>query len=202
MNLIAVTNRSLCENDEDFFSRIDLLAERLRDGDSLILREKSLSLEDYLTLAKAVQKRFQNSKAALILHTYPEVSKALAVPKLHLPLPLLRQGKPDRVSCSASVHSVEEAREAERLGATFLIAGHIFQTDCKQGLDPRGLAFLKSVCESVSLPVYAIGGITPERVPLVGEAGAAGVCVMSRFMVCEDLNEEIEAFHRALRNIP
>lgn len=50
-------------------------------------------------------------------------------------------------------------KEAEQLGASYLTAGHIYATDCKRGLPPRGLGFLKEVCREVSIPVYGIGGI-------------------------------------------
>ena len=53
-----------------------------------------------------------------------------------------------------SVHSVEEAIFAEKMGAGYVTAGHIFLTDCKKGLAARGLPFLKNVCESVGIPVY------------------------------------------------
>ena len=49
---------------------------------------------------------------------------------------------------------------AEKLGADYLIAGHIFNTPCKQGTPGRGLDYLRRVCESVSIPVFGIGGIT------------------------------------------
>ncbi len=45
------------------------------------------------------------------------------------------------------------------MGASYLTAGHIYATDCKRGLPPRGLGFLKEVCREVSIPVYGIGGI-------------------------------------------
>ena len=58
-----------------------------------------------------------------------------------------------------SVHSVEEAIEAQNLGATYISAGHIFATDCKKGVPPRGLDFLKKVCQTATIPVYSIVGI-------------------------------------------
>ena len=83
-----------------------------------------------------------------------------------------------------SVHSVEEAVEAEKLGASYISAGHIFSTDCKKGMPPRGLDFLKDVCRSVSIPVYAIGGIRIDKAQLqeLLDCGAAGGCVMSGMM--------------------
>lgn len=87
-----------------------------------------------------------------------------------------------KIGCS--IHSVEEAVEAQKLGASYITAGHIYATDCKKGLAPRGLEFLKEVCESVTIPVYAIGGIDVEgtRRDEVKMCGAAGSCIMSGMM--------------------
>lgn len=84
-----------------------------------------------------------------------------------------------------SVHSLEEALEAERLGASYVTAGHIFPTECKPGLEPRGLEFLQKICEGVKIPVYAIGGIHPDNLEKIAQTGAAGACMMSEFMRAE-----------------
>jgi thiamine-phosphate pyrophosphorylase len=81
-----------------------------------------------------------------------------------------------------SVHSISEALEAELLGATYLIAGNIYETDCKKGLPGKGLEYLRDVCAAVSIPVYAIGGITKDRLSEIKQAGAAGGCMMSGMM--------------------
>ncbi len=94
----------------------------------------------------------------------------------------------------ASCHSVQDALEAQALGCTYITAGHVFATDCKKGVPPRGLAFLHEVCESVSIPVYAIGGINEENYPQVLQAGAAGACVMSGLMRCENAEEYLSGF--------
>ena len=96
----------------------------------------------------------------------------------------------------ASCHSVEDAVLAEKLGCTYITAGHIFDTDCKKGLPGRGLDFLKNVCAGVSVPVYAIGGISPANISKVRETGAAGACVMSGLMVCEDPEDYLQEFKR------
>ncbi|WP_455958797.1 thiamine phosphate synthase, partial [Anaerotignum lactatifermentans] len=77
-----------------------------------------------------------------------------------------------------------EAEEAEKLGATYITAGHIYATDCKKGLPPRGLTFLEEVCRRVSIPVYAIGGIKINEKQLreVIDCGAKGGCIMSGMM--------------------
>ena len=92
-----------------------------------------------------------------------------------------------------SVHSADEAAEAERLGASYVTAGHIFATDCKKGVPPRGLEFLRGVCEKVKIPVYAIGGINAENAKSAVGAGADGVCIMSALMKCADVRGFIES---------
>ena len=83
-----------------------------------------------------------------------------------------------------SVHSVEDAKEAERLGVSYMTAGHIYVTDCKKGLAPRGLGFLKDVCSTVNVPVYAIGGIKfdEKQWEELKQNGASGGCFMSGLM--------------------
>ncbi|MDD5952641.1 MAG: thiamine phosphate synthase [Oscillospiraceae bacterium] len=197
MKLIAVTNRSLCENEKDFFSRIEILADTLKRGDRIMLREPEMSVADYTALAQKCQLICHDTPVKLLLHIHFETAKQLKLSRVHLPMALMRVGIPVGYSCSASVHSPEEAAEAQKLGADFVIAGHVFATDCKKGLPPRGLAFIRAVRDNVSIPVYGIGGITPENARSVLEAGADGVCVMSRFMTCSDLEDEIRAFQNA-----
>ncbi|MFR7476795.1 thiamine phosphate synthase, partial [Frisingicoccus sp.] len=93
-----------------------------------------------------------------------------------------------------SVHSRKEAVYAERRGADYLIAGHIFLTDCKKGVPARGLDFLKEICESVKIPVFAIGGMNVEHGRMAMEAGASGVCMMSELMESDAPGEIIKRF--------
>lgn len=164
----------------------------------IILREKDLSREEYKALAEAVLKICKEYQVPCILHSFPEVAQELDCHALHLPLPILRRvsmgDKTGFTHLGASCHSVEEALEAEKLGCTYIIAGHIFDTDCKKDLPGRGMDFLESVCESVSIPVYAIGGIDASNVDRVLEAGAKGACVMSGAMCCENVGEYLAAF--------
>ena len=80
--------------------------------------------------------------------------------------------------------AVATALKAEKLGATYLTAGHIYATDCKKGVPPRGLDFLRNVCEKVNIPVYAIGGIHvgTGQMEEVMKCGAKGGCIMSEMM--------------------
>ena len=182
-NVIAVSNRKLCKR--PFIMQIERVCQK--HPKVLILREKDLVEEEYEILAKQVLELCKQYQVPCILHTYIETAEKLSHQMLHLPLPLLEEYS-DRIQdfqvVGCSVHSVEDAVKAEKLGATYLTAGHIYATDCKKGLPPRGLDFLKNVCARVRIPVYAIGGIHmgTGQIEEVIKNGAAGGCIMSEMM--------------------
>lgn len=184
--ILCVTNRKLCE--EDFLTRIERIAQARPRG--LILREKDLPEEAYRELAKKVIEICRRYDIPCILHTFVETAMELQVQAIHMPLHKLLElsdaQKAQFKVLGASCHSLEDAIVAKEAGCTYIVAGHIFDTDCKKGLPGRGLAFLQEICESVDIPVYAIGGITPENIGSVREAGAAGACIMSGLMKCEE----------------
>ncbi|MFX3650349.1 MAG: thiamine phosphate synthase [Paenibacillus sp.] len=84
-----------------------------------------------------------------------------------------------RLRLGVSVHSIEEAKIAEERGADYLFFGHVYVTNSKRGLEPRGLYALDKVCRGVSIPVIAIGGIEPRNIDAIRSAGAQGVAVIS-----------------------
>lgn len=185
-DVICVTSHRLCRT--DFLTQIERLAKARPKA--ILLREKDLPERAYRALAEQVLAICAAYRTPCILHTFADAAISLRADALHLPLPLLRKltdaQKASFRLLGASCHSCKEAIEAEALGCTYLTAGHIFATDCKKGLSPRGLAFLSDVCRSVSVPVYAIGGIDSANWPLAARAGAAGCCVMSGAMTCEN----------------
>ena len=192
-DILCVTNRNLCK--EDFLQRVEEIAANHPKG--IILREKDLSEEEYKALAEKVLQICSEYHVPCILHSFADAAIALGAENIHLPLHILRgleeKKKETFKQIGASCHSAEEAREAERLGCTYITAGHVFVTDCKKGLAPRGLHFLRSVCENVSIPVYAIGGISGENIDAVRKAGAEGACLMSGLMQCENVKEYFKA---------
>lgn len=185
--LIAVTDSATCPRPlAEQIERLTKLTE-LRPH-AVILRAKSLDKAAYCSLALQAQQSCEAAGIPLILHSDWHLARELGISMLHLPLALLRQiSEYERAYftwLSTSVHSVGEAQEAQELGATVLIAGHIYTTQCKAGLAPRGLGFLQAVCSAVSLPVYAIGGIgfdATQHAELQAN-GARGACVMSAYM--------------------
>ena len=183
--IIAVTNRHLSAG--DYFERMEKIVSS--GADAVIVREKDLKEREYEELARRVIKICERAQISCILHTYAEAAVRLNCRKIHFPLHVLRVLSRSQETMlrhfstvGASVHSPEEAREAQALGADYVTAGHVFATDCKRGLEPRGLEFLRETVNAVSIPVFAIGGISAENVKAVRKAGAAGACIMSQMM--------------------
>jgi thiamine-phosphate pyrophosphorylase len=184
MNVVCISNRKLCH--DDFLARLESISHS--GVESIYLREKDLPQGEYQALLENVLKACTCDVYAV---QYVDVAKSLNVKNIHLSYRGFLeeyQTLGNFKNISVSVHSVDEAIEAQRLGATRLVTGHIFATDCKKGLPPRGLEYLRSICESVNIPVYAIGGITPENAYKTMENGASGVCVMSLLMQSDNFD--------------
>ena len=81
-----------------------------------------------------------------------------------------------------SIHSLDEAKEVENLGVSYVVAGHIFETDCKKGLEPRGLKFVEELSSILTIPIFAIGGMNEKNSQSVIDSGAFSVCMMSSLM--------------------
>ena len=194
-DIICATARNLCGG--DFYEQLAKIAEAAPKY--IVLREKDLDESEYRALAEKAIEICSNSETKLILHYYWKIAIELGSDSIHLPLNILRELSAEDKSrfklIGASCHSAKEAREAAELGAGYITAGHIFATDCKKGLPPRGIEFLREVCQSVDIPVYAIGGISPENFSQVMDAGASGACVMSGFMSCSSPKDLMSKFN-------
>lgn len=188
-DLICITNRKLCSN--NFLDQIEMIASA--HPKAIVLREKDLSEKEYEQLARQVMQICQKHGTQCILHSFSNVATTLGATAVHMPLPLLQKMTPQEKShfqiIGASCHSLEEAKEAQNLGCTYITAGHIFLTGCKKGLPGRGLPFLEEICKTVRIPVYAIGGISSQNMESVRKTGAAGACIMSGFMRCKTVEE-------------
>jgi len=99
------------------------------------------------------------------------------------------------LKAGVSVHTLEDALQAEQKGADYVMFGHIFTTRSKPGLSPRGLDALRAVAHTVKRPVVAIGGIHPHNAKDVVEAGAAGIAVMSALFSAENPQKAARSFH-------
>jgi thiamine-phosphate pyrophosphorylase len=201
---MAVTNRALCEG--DFFERLDAVA--ASGVSAVILREKDLPPAEYEALFSRALHICAGRGVPLVAHGFADAAFLRGASGVHLPFSALTALSEDRsapdieerlrgVRVGVSVHSSSEARRAIAIGAAYLVAGHIFKTESKSGLEPRGTAFLSEICALAPVPVYAIGGVSERNIATVRGAGAAGVCLMSSLMTCADPSALIAGLRRA-----
>jgi thiamine-phosphate pyrophosphorylase len=168
------------------------------------LREKDLSPEELLQVASQLAERLRSQPVHLFVNSSVEIAKALGW-NLHLSESKLSQISSARkilgnkVWIGVSTHSLEQARSAQAQGADYLLFGPVFETPSKKGFGPpQGLAKLEEVARQISIPVFAIGGITPEQAALCVEQGAHGVAVVSAILGVADPASAVVAFQRGL----
>ena len=196
--ILAITNRLLCPGGkENYLKQIEKIASS--GINALILREKDLCAGEYTDLAKDVSALCAKKKLKFIIHGFIKTAAELGCPYIHVPWILFSenylnlnkahitpgtfcQPKASGAAFGVSVHSQAEARFAEANGASWLIAGHIYKTQCKPGLENRGLEFLTELCQASAIPIYGIGGINENNIADAAKTGAAGICLMSSLM--------------------
>ncbi len=99
-----------------------------------------------------------------------------------------------------SVHTLEGSREAGEDQADFLFLGSIWPTTSHPGRAPAGLGLVRDVSRPAEVPVLGIGGVTPDRVPTLLEAGAHGVAVVGGIWRVPSSSDAIRAYLQALSN--
>ncbi|MEX6495185.1 thiamine phosphate synthase [Fusobacterium animalis] len=199
IKLNIISNRKLCANEnlekqiEKIFSAYQrkIILENFEIV-SLTLREKDLNKNEYLKLVEKIYPICQKYKIDLILHQNYDLNldEKYNIGGIHLSYEIFKSlNKNIREELirkykkiGVSIHSVDEAKEVENLGATYIVAGHIFKTDCKKDLEPRGLKFIQELSLILTIPIFAIGGINQENSHLVINSRVFGVCMMSSLM--------------------
>ncbi|QAA31388.1 thiamine phosphate synthase [Clostridium manihotivorum] len=194
--IYVVTNRKLIKE-----VALEDICKKSAEGGAaaIILREKDLKTEDLLELAYRVKNELKG-RVPLIINGNYEVAKRANSDGLHLGYNAFMDFEVEFSGClGVSIHSLQEAIDAEKKGADYLIAGHIFETSCKEGLAGRGLGFLSEICNTVRIPVIAIGGISEENINSVMKCGAYGVAVMSSVMNSKDPKSYVEALSNRIK---
>ena len=179
MDIVCVTSRKLCV--DNFLTQLEKIA--AAKPKFIILREKDLTESEYTTLAADALEICRRHNVPLVCNTFFNAAAKIKADGIHLPLSIAEKGGCSKFRLfGISTHSIADAVRAQELGADYITYGHVFATDCKRGLAPRGTDALKAVCSAVDIPVYGIGGITPLNAADVINSGAKGVCLMSSLM--------------------
>ena len=208
--LYVITDRGLCAPRTLY----DTLHDLLDVGVSAIqLREKDLSDAEYIKLAEPLCKLCHAYSAQLFINSRTEIAMGIGADGLHLPGDSVSVQKViaetnRRFIIGSSVHTLTEAKQRETEGADFITYSPIYPTLSKPGYGPvvgpdkirieDDLDGLRKVTEEVNIPVFALGGITPERVSECRDAGAYGVAVMSGVMSPENGTQQAKVYLQRL----
>jgi len=161
-------------------------------------RAKHLSTKEMY--AEAFKLRKMCRKATFLVNDRLDIALAVDADGIHLgqddlPYRLARKLLGKKKIIGVTVHSVKEAKGAQRLGADYLGVSPIFSTSTKQDAGKAvGVALLKNIKEEVSIPVVAIGGINLSNADRVIRAGADGLCAISAVVRKRDVRGKIEKF--------
>ena len=199
--LYVITDRGLCAPRTLY----DTIHDLLDVGVSAIqLREKDLSDAEYIKLAESLCKLCHAYSAQLFINSRIKVAMSVGADGLHLPgdsgpAQKVIEETNCRFIIGSSVHALTEAKQREMEGADFITYSPIYPTLSKPGYGPIvGLGGLRQITEGINIPVFALGGITPERVSECLDAGAYGVAVMSGVMLPENGAQQAKMYLRQL----
>jgi thiamine-phosphate pyrophosphorylase len=168
------------------------------------LREKDLGPGEVFKLAEAVCAVLRPGGARLFLNDRADIARAVGAAGVHLPETGIPVGAARRALgpggiVGVSTHDPDGARRAEEAGADFITFGPVFFTPSKAAYgQPLGLERLEAVARQVTLPVFAIGGVRPDRVGPCLDAGARGVAVISAILAAPDPGAAVRAFGEEL----
>jgi len=182
-------------------ARVVWVAEQALQGgvNWVLLRVRELPARLALEVALALRRLTQAHGAWLGVNPYPALAEWVQADALHLPETAPPYTPPAPMWLGRSVHSVDSARRAEAEGCHYLLVGTMFPTASHPDKPPEGIPLLQAVRAAVSVPLIAIGGITPERVAECIHAGAQGVAVLSGIADAPDPADAATRYWAALR---
>lgn len=195
--LYAVTDRSWL-NGDTLYHQVE---EALRGGATFIqLREKNLDSEHFLEEAKSLKELCKKYQVPFVVNDNVDIAIAMDADGVHVGQSDMEAGDvraklgPDKI-IGVSAQTVEQAVLAQKRGADYLGVGAVFPTGSKDDADDVSYETLKAICDAVTIPVIAIGGISKNNVKELAGSGICGIAVISAIFAQPD----IEAAARELR---
>lgn len=192
MRLYAVTDRAWTGKQ----SLYDQVEAALKGGVTCVqLREKNLDEDTFLAEAKAIAGLCKRYGVPFFVNDHVEIAIASHADGVHvgqddMAVADVRRRVGEHMMIGVSAHSVEEAVEAERNGADCLGVGAMFSTDTKTDVSVTSKETLRNICNAVSIPVVAIGGISGQNMLQLSGTGVDGVAMVSAIFAADHIEEE------------
>lgn len=205
MLLYAVTDRAWLGEQ----SLAEQVEQTIQGGATFIqLREKNLPYEDFLKEAQQIKKITEAYNVPFVINDNVEVAIACAADGIHIgqddmDLSTARNMIGGDKILGVSVQTVEQARLAEKGGADYVGVGAVFTTSTKLDATALPLRTLEAICQSVSIPVVAIGGINEKNILQLSGSGIDGVAVVSAIFAKQDIkkaSQELLALSKQIVN--
>jgi len=172
----------------------------------LQVREKDLTGGPLLTLAREIVEaaKPRGVRCTVVVNDRLDVALAAKAAGVHLPadglpIDLVRRGTRKKFVIGRSVHSLAEARQAQKEGADYLFFGPVFETPGKTVFGPpQGPDALRKIVEAVRIPVWAIGGINPGGAARLRGIPIAGVAAITFIAAAPEPAEAVRALRASL----
>lgn len=189
MLVYAVTDRTWL-NENTLEQQVE---QAIKGGATLIqLREKELSYTAFLEQAIQLKKVTDKYHIPLIINDNVDVAKAVNAEGVHvgqkdMETGVVRQKLGENKIIGVSVQTVEQALLAQKQGADYLGVGAVFSTSTKLDASEVSFETLQKICDAVSIPVVAIGGINAQNIMQLKNSGINGVAVVSAIFAQKDI---------------
>lgn len=180
----------------------EVVRESLDGGVTFLqLREKNLDEDSFYEEAVRLQAIAREYKVPFVINDNVEIAVRMNADGVHVGQDDMDAGNvraligPDKI-LGVSAQTVEQAVLAEQQGADYLGVGAVFPTGSKDDAIDVPFETLKAICEAVSIPVVAIGGITKENTPKLAGSGICGIAVISAIYAQKDIREAASALKK------
>lgn len=203
MTLYAVTDTAWVGEQ----TLIEQVKEALDGGITFLqLREKNLSEEEFLQEAVEMKKLADQYKVPFVINDNIEVALRAGADGVHvgqddMPVEEVRKLLGDDKIIGVSAHNVEEAVRAEKGGADYLGVGAVYTTPTKEDASVVSLEEIKKICDTVSIPVVAIGGIKEKNIMNLKGTNVAGAAVVSAVFGAEDIKETVQRLLKMVKSL-
>lgn len=170
----------------------------IKGGATIIqLREKDCTSREFYELALSIKDITDAYEVPLIINDRLDIALAVHADGVHLgqsdiPVQVARNVMGPNCIVGATANTLEKAKEAWQSGADYLGVGDVFGSVTKNDTKPVELKELKKICDTVKIPVVAIGGISKKNIHLLKDTGVAGVAVISAVLGQTDITAAAE----------
>lgn len=203
MRLYAVTDQTW-SNDITLKEQVELA---IQGGVTFVqLREKKKSKEEIIQIAREIKQITDKYQIPFVINDNVEVALEVGADGVHVGQEDMKAVEARRILgdkkiIGVSVHTVEEAVEAQKMGANYIGVGAVFPTSTKKNAVKMSNKTLQDICQAVDIPVVAIGGIQTENIMELKESGIDGIAVVSAIFSKKDIKQAAKELREMVEQI-